>query len=118
MNTISAISYSHIGRMAASSRLGHSQSRPDLWNEAKAARQEVREAAKPVIAEAYRSQQLQSLLDIYAQSSSNDAMRMMDVIKYEQKLERSARNQVLLGAYSENVRPVPLNSNQSISVLV
>jgi hypothetical protein len=107
INKLNSASYSHISAntTATSTRQtkpddSHGLWREDLQQQLAATRQQVREFTAPLMAEAYKAQHVQRLISTYT-GQSNTSRVFENAVQGEQKLQRYARNTVLLQAYQD-----------------
>jgi hypothetical protein len=108
INKLNSASYSHISANATATSTrqtkpddSHGLWREDLQQKLAATRQQVREFTSPLMAEAYKAQHVQRLISAYT-GQSNSSRVFENAIESEQKLQRHARNTVLLQAYQES----------------
>jgi hypothetical protein len=67
------------------------------------------------MAEVYQSQQLNTLFDIYTGQSTKNVISLQNALAYEQKLERNARNTVLLQAYQDHQSEQPVGQQIAVA---
>ncbi|QLG89016.1 hypothetical protein HQ393_12630 [Chitinibacter bivalviorum] len=110
INTLNSSRYSFIQGKGSSGNLAHTKSsqsnglwREDLHQSMQDARRDVRQQAMPVLLEVQKSQHRNDLFAIYTGQNPNNGVSNRTALNIEQKLERHARNQVLLQAYDEHV---------------